>query len=143
MKTSEGNLAELRVKHLEMIQAVIARFGGYGPTLKNYCITLTTALCGFAVTLQSPSLIFVSLLPVMLFAVLDAHYLRIEKRFRDLFDHVREEDWNRFPTFKISLTDMQKPSLVSVLTNWSIVIFYAPLAVVILIIAAAFKVLHG
>jgi len=102
MSLSPESLAELRVKHLDMIQGVIARVAGYGATLKNYCITLATALCGFAVTLQHPYLAVVSLMPIILFAALDAQFLRVERRFRALYDEVRKQDWNSVPTFEIT-----------------------------------------
>jgi hypothetical protein len=71
--------AELRVKHLEMIQSIISRIAGYGATLKNYCITLVTAICGFAVSLNRPGVALLSLLPIVMFALLDAKYLEIER----------------------------------------------------------------
>jgi hypothetical protein len=51
---SPEKIADLRVKELEMIQVVIGRLGSYGATLKNYCITLATAICGFAFTSNRP-----------------------------------------------------------------------------------------
>jgi hypothetical protein len=76
----------LQVKQLEMVQAIIARLGNYGATLKNYCITLTMAVCGFAITLQRPVVAVLALLPIIIFALLDAQFLRTERRFRGLFD---------------------------------------------------------
>jgi len=143
MSLSPESLAELRVKHLDMIQGVIARVAGYGATLKNYCITLATALCGFAVTLQHPYLAVVSLMPIILFAALDAQFLRVERRFRALYDEVRKQDWNSVPTFEISLTNAPQVSYCDVLASWSITIFYIPLAGIVLAVAAALGWLHA
>jgi uncharacterized protein (DUF486 family) len=79
---SPEKIAELSVKHLEMIQAVVARLASYGAALKNYCLTLTTAVCGFAITLQRPLVAALALLPIVIFAVLDAQYLQVERRLR-------------------------------------------------------------
>jgi hypothetical protein len=49
-------IAELRVKHLEILQGLISRMAGYGASFKSYCITLVTAVIGFAFTLHRPAL---------------------------------------------------------------------------------------
>ncbi len=79
MSVSPDKRAELWVKHLEMIQGIVTRIAGYGASLKNYCLTLTTAVCGFAITLQRPLVAALALLPLVIFAVLDAQYLRVER----------------------------------------------------------------
>src|ERR1019366_5262688 len=84
MDLDSAKIADLRVKHLEMLQAVISRIAGQGATLKNYCITLTTAVCGFAITLEKPLVTLLALCPVTIFALLDVQYLRMERRFRVL-----------------------------------------------------------
>ena len=105
-----GKAAELRVKHLEMLQSVISRMAGQGATLKNYCITLTTAVCGLAITLERPLANLLALLVVTIFALLDAQYLRLERRFRSMYERVRLENWSARPSFEISLTNMPKGS---------------------------------
>ncbi|MGY4368754.1 Ca2+-dependent lipid-binding protein [Bradyrhizobium sp. LB1.3] len=84
-------IAELRVKQLEMIQNLVTRMAGYGASFKSYCITVCTAVLGFAFTLHRPSVAALALLPLITFALLDAQYLRVERRFRGLFDVVRQE----------------------------------------------------
>jgi hypothetical protein len=49
-------IAELRVKHLEMVQSLITRMAGYGASFKSYCITVVTAVIGFALTAHKPSI---------------------------------------------------------------------------------------
>ena len=90
---SADKVADLRMKHLELIQAIVTRIANYGGTLKNYCITLTTAVSGFAITLHRPIVALLALLPIVVFGILDAPFVRIERRFRGLFDTVRREDW--------------------------------------------------
>ena len=87
-----------------MLQAIVARMAGNEAALKNWCITLTTAVCGFAISLQRPLVALLALLPIAVFAMLDAQYLRIERRFRALFDRVRSEDWATVPSFEIDLS---------------------------------------
>ena len=126
-------IAELRVKHLEILQGLISRMAGYGASFKSYCITLVTAVIGFAFTLHRPAVVALALLPVVAFAVADAQYLRVERRFRGLFNLVRQEGWDTVPSFEINLQQAPAEAYLSAATSWSIVWFYAPLAVGVLL----------
>jgi hypothetical protein len=130
---SPDKIAELRTKHLEMLQGLISRMAGYGASFKSYCITVVTADIGFAFTLHRPAVAALALLPVVAFAVADAQYLRVERRFRRLFDIVRQESWDTVPSFEINLQQAPAEAYLSAATSWSIVWFYAPLAVGVLL----------
>ena len=71
MGIAPDKIVDIRLKHLELIQAVIARMSNQRATVKNYCITITTAVCGFAVTTQHPIVSFLSLLPIVIFGLVD------------------------------------------------------------------------
>jgi uncharacterized protein (DUF486 family) len=129
VEITPDKIADLRVKHLEMLQTIVGRMAAYGATLKNYCLTVTTAACGFGVTLQRPLVALVALLPIIIFASLDAQYLRVERRFRSLFEQFRQEAWSTMPTFEISLKTAPKIRYWNVVVSWSIINFYAPLLV--------------
>jgi hypothetical protein len=90
-----------------MIQVVISRIANYSATLKNYCITLVTAACGFSITLKIPAGALLALLPIVLFGLLDAQYLRIERRFRALFEKTRQEDGAHSPPSRSPLQPSQ------------------------------------
>jgi hypothetical protein len=143
MEVSPEKLAELRVKQLEMLQAAVARMAGAGVTMKSYCITITTAVSGFAITLQRPLLALLALLPITTFALLDAQYLRVERRFRGLFDRVRYENWGTFPSFEINLKNAPPVSFWGTLRSWSISTFYAPLAAVVAIVVLVAGYING
>jgi hypothetical protein len=143
MTISADKTAELRVKQLEMVQAIVARLGNYGATLKNYCITLTTAVCGFAITLHRPVVALLALLPIVIFALLDAQFLRIERRFRGLFDRLRQEEWEVLPTFSIQLSSAPAVRYWAVICSWSILIFYLPLAVAVAAVVLMSEYIYG
>jgi hypothetical protein len=130
MTITPDKIADLRVKQLEIVQSIIARIASYGANLKNYCITLTTAICGFAITLHRPLVIVSAIVPVVVFMLLDAQFLRVERRFRALFDQLRG-DWDVLPRFAINLQSAPEIRYWSVLTSWSILIFYLPLAIAV------------
>lgn len=129
MGISPEKAAELHIKHLEMLQSAISRISNYNATLKNYCITLTAAICGFAITLHRPVVILLALLPITIMGILDAHYLRTERRFRALYDHARKEDWSTIPSFEMNVSKMPRPSFWKAFFSWSVCSFYLPLAV--------------
>lgn len=130
---SADKIAELRVKHLEMLQGLISRMAGYGVSFKSYCITVTTAVIGFSFTLHRPSVVALALLPVIAFGVADAQYLRVERRFREAFNLVRKESWDAMPSFEINLIGAPAQSFLRAATSWSIVWFYVPLAIGVLL----------
>jgi|SRR5579885_753722 len=143
MDLDSAKIADLRTKHLEMLQGVISRVAGQSATLKNYCITLTTAICGFAITLQKPNVALLALLPVTIFALLDAQYLRLERRFRGLFDQVRLENWGIVPNFEINSKSAPAVSYWRALGSWSVFIFYAPLALAVVIVVLIARCSYG
>src|SRR3981081_77195 len=96
-------IAELRVKHLEMLQSLITRMAGYGASFKSYCITVATTVIGFGFTMHRPLVARSAILPIVPFAFADAQYLRVERRFRAAFNAVRAESWEAMPSFEINL----------------------------------------
>ena len=140
---SPEKLSDMRIKHLEMVQSVVARIAGQGATLKNYCITLTTAICGFAISLQKPFVGLLALLPITMFWLLDTQYLRIERRLRRLFDEVRSKDWGAVPTFEIALRTAPEVAFAAVLWSWSIVSFYIPLAIGVVMVVFIAGCVYG
>jgi hypothetical protein len=143
MTLSADKIVELHVKQLEMVQAIIARLANYGATLKNYCITLTTAIFGFAITLQRPVVTLLAMLPVVVFAGLDVQFLRTERRFRALFDELSQQNWDTRPSFTINLSSTPTISYLSVVCSWSIIIFYLPLAFAIIAVLFFLEKVHG
>ena len=143
MSISADKTADLRAKHLELLQVVIARMANYGATLKNYCITLTTAVCGFATTLNKPWAGLLALLPLLVCAGLDARYLCNERRFRGLYDKVRQQDWSSPPAFEISLASAPSEPFIACLFRWAILGFYAPIAIAVVAVTVFAGVTHG
>lgn len=77
-----------RVKHLELIQAVIARLGSNGFLVKGWAITVAGVFFGFAVNSENWQLALASILPTLAFWGLDAYFLRAERLFRELYRRV-------------------------------------------------------
>ena len=142
MESDANKLSDLRVKYLEMVQSVVSRMAAQGATIKNYCITLTTAVVGFGITLQRPGVVLLALLPITIFAGLDAQFLRLERHFRDLFDEVRGDDWSGKPSFEITATKLKR-SYFSALFSWSVSFFYVPLVIGVVLVFFISRFLYG
>lgn len=76
--------------HLQMIQAVVARLSGHSFAIKGWSITLAAGLCALAVNSDSPVIALVATASSLMFWLLDGYFLRQERLFRALYDHVRQ-----------------------------------------------------
>lgn len=81
-----------RIKHLEMIQSVVARLGGNGFLIKGWAITIAAGFSGFALGQDNGWLGAIALVSVLFFWSVDAYFLRSERLFRALFTQVRTMD---------------------------------------------------
>ena len=77
-------------KHLEFIQATISRMSGNLFLLKGWSITLIAALFALAAKDTNRAFIVVAFFPLIIFWFLDGYFLSMERRFRSLYEHVRQ-----------------------------------------------------
>ena len=68
--------------HLTMLQGIIERLASNSASCKTWCVSLVSAIAVVAAQASKVELIFVAVLPIVVFAVLDAYYLGLERRFR-------------------------------------------------------------
>jgi hypothetical protein len=95
---------DARLKHLEMLQAVIARLGTNGFVVKGWAITVAGAFFGFAVSELDWRLAIASTIPTGMFWILDTYFLRSERLFRLLYERVRTSASSVEP-FSMNATD--------------------------------------
>jgi len=122
-------MEEIRIKHLEMIQAIISRMSGYCASQKNYCMTVVTAIFGFSITAKDPWLAALSIFPIILFASLDAKYLSQERDYIRLYNRVRRGDFDVEDKFNLDSQQLGVNSITGAIFSWSILGFYLPLIV--------------
>jgi hypothetical protein len=80
---------ENKIKHLEMIQAVVKRMADNSFYLKGWTITLVVGLFAFGANIGNPICFRLAFLPITVFGFLDIFYLIKEKRFVKLYESVR------------------------------------------------------
>lgn len=97
---------EDRRKHLDYIQAVVTRQSAASSSAKSWLLPIVTATFGFALTEQSWPLAAIGLFSILLFAYLDANYLRSEKRFRSLYNTVAQSR-RPIPDFTLDPSDAE------------------------------------
>jgi hypothetical protein len=89
---SDRPFNEAEIKHLEFIQTVITRLATNSFLMKGWALTVAGALFGFAAKGTDWKIALVGLMPVTAFWGLDAYFLRQERLFRILYDHVRKSE---------------------------------------------------
>ena len=110
---------EDRRKHLDYIQAVVTRQSAASSSAKGWLLPVTTAAFGFALTQHLWPLALLGVIAVVLFAYLDANYLRSEKAFRKLYNTVAQAE-RMVPRFTLDPTDADEspPSGTPEKTSW-------------------------
>ncbi|HEX3557073.1 MAG TPA: hypothetical protein VIA62_27935 [Thermoanaerobaculia bacterium] len=78
-------MADDRLKYFDLLQAAITRMASNSFLLKGWNVTLVAALLGVAAREGKPEMALVALVPVSALWGLDAYYLALERRFRELW----------------------------------------------------------
>ncbi len=84
-----SNSAYDKVKHLEMIQAVVTRMATNSFLLKGWSVTLIAALFALAAKETNERYAILAFFPGLAFWALDGYYLHQERLFRALYDDAR------------------------------------------------------
>lgn len=78
------------LKHLEFIQAIVARMAQSSVQTKSLLLPVVVAAYGYALTQKSVSVSLLGIAAVLLFGYIDANYLRQEQAYRRLYNAVIE-----------------------------------------------------
>ena len=88
-----------KLKHLEMIQAIIKRMASNSFHLKSWSVILVSALFALSARNSNIYYIYLAYFPAIAFWILDGYFLWQEKLFRKLYDKVR-----KFPENEINFS---------------------------------------
>lgn len=127
---------EDRRKHLDFIQAAIARMAGGSAVAKGWALTIATATFGYAGTKGSILVCILGILAVLLFAAVDTKYLQLERGFVLLYEGARIKRVAVYDmagkAFKEEATVEAKKRLSarSAFWSWSVVGYYGCIATV-------------
>lgn len=125
---------EDRRQHLGFVQSVISRMANASASAKTWLMPLVTVTYGYAFVERSWPVAALGILAVVVFALLDANYLKQERAFRRHYDRVASgEDLPAFsmdPTVPGPAGSTRADYLPNRKdwTSWAIAPFYGPIA---------------
>jgi len=89
VETTPVLVPEERRQHLDFVQSAIARMSAASAVAKGWALTIAVATYGYAGTKHSATVALLGIFALLLFAAVDARYLREERKYRLLFDAAR------------------------------------------------------
>lgn len=72
--------------YLGILQSVISRMAANSASAKTWCIALVSAIVVIVADKENPDFVWIATIPIALFLFLDAYYLGLERRFRELYN---------------------------------------------------------
>lgn len=126
MVTNSSESESIRIAHLTMLQGVISRMGANSFTLKALSATFGSAAVAVMASADDPSALYAAaaIVPMLIFWIMDAQYLRLERAYRELFDHVRKGE--EIEAYSLNATSFLKDtsSTARLAISWSVCWFY-------------------
>ncbi|MEL6445868.1 MAG: hypothetical protein AAFR95_13075 [Bacteroidota bacterium] len=132
---------EDRIKHLEMIQAVIGRLSQHSFLIKGWSVTLVAAIIALSADGSDERFVWMAYFASFAFWCLDGHFLRTEKLFRALYDDVRQPG-TEVPPFSMDTSRYKAtcPNTLKVCFSWTLFLFHATVfaSVILMMIVIVF-----
>jgi len=127
---------ENKIRHLELIQAVINRMANNSFLVKGWCITLVSALLGLASQDNDKKFIIVVFFPALMFWLLDAYFLRQERLFRQKYNEVAHNA-AEFTDFSLNTSTVEKQvdSWLRITFSQTLFLFYGSMIGAVTIIS--------
>ena len=116
-------MTEAKIKHLELIQNVISRMNANSFKIKGWMITVLSALLALYANGKNDLYIYLAIVPILLFWILDAYYLQQERKYRKLYEDIISEESN-VQLFKMSTENYANITFVKVLFSKTLLWLY-------------------
>jgi hypothetical protein len=136
-KINKGEIMEKKLKHLEFLQGIINRMANCSFLLKGWSVILVAALLALsAATQEKVAFISISLVPIIIFWILDGYYLWQERLFQAVYDAIRTKAENEID-FKINPMDFVggHNTWLSTIFSKTILLFYLSLLISMTLVA--------
>ncbi|MGX1673584.1 hypothetical protein [Streptomyces sp. NPDC055400] len=122
-----------QIRHLELIQAVVARLGNNSFLIKGWALTLMGALLAFAAGNGSRTVAATGFVPIVAFWLLDGYFLYKERLFRRLYDKVRRPGGGIEPFSLDASAGAERAGTLRAAGSLTVALFYGGLALAQLI----------
>ena len=129
-------------EYLQMLQEPICRMSTISAIFKGFAATIVAGISAITYSTTNLWVLGLSFLPVLAFAILDIYYLKLERKFRFLFEQVRLKKHEI--DFSMKLTNDPVEIISAKARTWdcikspSIYLFY-PLMLLILVAVFVLK----
>lgn len=131
----ELKMEEKKIKHLEFIQLVITRMNVNSFLLRGWSVTLVAALFAFAAKDTNIDYVLITYISTPLFWLLDGYYLSQERKYRDLYDIIRQKKEDEIDfDMNATITNNNKNSWLSSTFSITQIIFYGTLIAITLVV---------
>ena len=133
----------IKIAHLTMIQGVITRMGANSFTLKTLSISLAAAFVAVITAAKKPSYYYImgAVIPIVMFWLMDAGYLRLERMYRRMYDAVRTDAEIEAYSMDATIFSEEIAKAWKLAFTWSLAWFY--LAVLIGLIIISSLIING
>ena len=126
MSSADDQSESIRIAHLTMLQGVITRMGSNSFTLKALAATFGSAAVAVMATVDEPSPYYAiaAIVPMLIFWMMDAQFLRLERAYRKLYERVRKgEEVEAYSLDALPFMENTAPTL-RLAFSWSVSWFY-------------------
>ena len=115
-----------QLKHLEFVQANIARMHNASTSMKRFALVTFALGVSLARFLHDPTILGITVIVIASFYVLDSKYLQAENAFRNLYESVRTQRPGTATSFELT---PNVPRLIPLpeLVSWSTFLLYCPM----------------
>jgi hypothetical protein len=125
---------EAKLKHLEFIQNAINRMANNSFLLKGWSVTIVGGLAAFSFKELDRRYVFISIVVISVFWLLDGYYLAQERAFVKLYDVVRRIDVSEIDFGMNSRQFRGRYGWVRCAFSTTLILFYGGLFSAVLII---------
>lgn len=131
MTGSQDQNESIRIAHLTMLQGVISRMGANSFSLKALSATFGSAAVAVTASSANPSVYYAiaAVVPILIFWLMDAQYLRYERAYRNLYDHVRKGE--EIDAYSLNAAPFMRDlgPVFYIALSWSVSLFYVAILV--------------
>ena len=124
-------------QHLTIMQGVIQRMAENSRSCKLWCVTLVAATLVLVARTGEPQHALLAFVPTLMFLVLDAYYLALERAFRssynDFVDKLHGDTLNVGDLYRVTPTGMGWRLVGRCLGSVSIWLFYPLIALMVIL----------
>ena len=122
--------------YLEFLQNNISRMNTNSVQTKGWCVAIVAALLAIFADTNNLLFVYVSLIPIILFCILDAFYLLQEHKFIAMYNSFIKGDDKSPKVYEMPMKEFEKGffAFLNALKSWSVLPVYGLLFVLVLLI---------